>query len=184
MMKPTITVLAALALTAGFAQDQTQTTGLAEAPAVLEGVSPHGYWVPRGSVIAGGIWDLFYSDNLPMVVRSDGGGGMSAQLMVEGRLPVDPTALSLTVETYATSPNIQQTVALWDWNIGAWVMLGSDRVGNWDTPLEYLAPSDILRFSEAGTGRIQAAIGFRAVGPVATPLWQARIDSVYWTYGR
>jgi hypothetical protein len=134
--------------------------------------------------MAGGIWDLIYSDNMPLVLRSDNGNGMSAQVIVEGRLPVDPTALSFTAESHATSPNVAQTVALWDWDARTWVTLGTDRVGSWDTPLEYLVPGDVLRFSEAGTGRIQAAIGFRAVGPVYTPLWQARVDNVYWTYGR
>ena len=181
-MKPTVTLIAALTLTAGFAQDQTQTGGLEEAPMAVGGVSPTGYWIPRGSVMAGGIWDLIYSDNMPLVMQSDRRGGMSAQVMVEGRLPLDPTALSFTVETHATTPNITQTVALWDWNAQTWVPLGSDRVGSWDTLLEYVVPGNILRFSEAGTGRIQAAIGFRAVGTLTTPIWQARVDNVYWTY--
>src|SRR5687767_8807436 len=148
MMKPTLTFIAALALTQGFAQDQTQsTTGLAAAPIEVGGVSPHSYWMPRGSTMVGGIWDLLYSDNLPMVLRSDQGSGMSAQLMVEGRLPVDPTALSFTVETHVTTPNIEQVVALWDWNAGTWVVLGSDRVGAWDTALEYAVPTEnLLRF--------------------------------------
>ena len=182
-MKPTFTLIAALALTAGFAQDQTQTTALEEAPMTIGGVSPHGYWIPRGSTLAGGFWDLFYSDNMPLVLQTDHGRGMSAQVMVEGRLPIDPTALSVTVETHATSRNIQQTVALWDWNANTWVSLGSDRVGSWDTALEYVVPGDFLRFSESGTGRIQAVVGFQAVGPTNTPLWQARVDNIYWTYG-
>lgn len=181
-MKPTITLIAALALTAGYAQDQTQTGGLQEAPITIGGVSPHGYWIPRGSVLAGGIWDLIYSDNMPMVMQSDGGRGMSAQVMVEGRLPVDPTALSFTVESHATTPNITQTIALWNWDAQAWMSLGSDRVGSWDTQLEYTIPGDILRFSQAGTGRIRAAIGFQATEPLMAPLWQARVDNVYWTY--
>ena len=181
-MKPTVTLLAALALTAGFAQEQTQTSGLEEAPMTIGGVSPHGYWIPRGSVLAGGIWDLFYSDNMPLVMQTDGRRGMSAQVMVEGRLPVNPTALSFTVESHATAPNVAQTVALWDWDSQMWVTLGSDRVGSWDTPLEYVVPGDILRFSEAGTGRIQAAVGFWSTGRTPVPFWQARVDNVYWTY--
>jgi hypothetical protein len=115
-----------------------------------------------------------------MALRPDYGSGMPAQIMIEGRLPIDPTGLSLTVETHATLPNVRQTVAMWDWDAQTWVVLGSDRVGAWDTQLEYTVPGDILRFSEAGTGRMQAAIGFAGRGP----FWQARVDTAFWTYSR
>ena len=186
MMKPTTLIIAALATVGALAQDPTRTegAGLVSEPVftTVASVSPSFYTIPRGSVLSAGTWDLFYSDNVPLVLQSDRGGGMSAQVMVEGRLPIDPTALSLTVETHATMPGVQQVVALWDWNARNWVVLGIDRVGSWDTALEYVVPGDVLRFSEAGTGRMHAAIGFRSSNSFGG--WQARVDQVYWTYGR
>ena len=118
MMKPTTLIIAALATVGALAQDPTRTegAGLVSEPVftTVASVSPSFYTIPRGSVLSAGTWDLFYSDNVPLVLQSDRGGGMSAQVMVEGRLPIDPTALSLTVETHATMPGVQQVVALED----------------------------------------------------------------------
>ena len=181
-MKLLMTSIAAL----GMAHAMAQTVPVVEEtqPTSVSGLSPMGFWLPRGSLLAGGIWDLIYSDNLPMVLQSDLGGGVPAQLVVEGRLPVDPTGISLAVESHATSPNVQQVMAMWDWNAQNWVVLGSDTLSAWDNVQEYSVLGDPLRFSEAGTGRIRALIGYRSAGRTYGPMWQARVDNVYWTYSR
>lgn len=179
-MKTFMTVIAALGMIQAYAQNEATV----ELPTEIGGVSPHSFSLTRGSILAGGIWDLFYSDNFAMVLRSDLGGGMPAQVMLEGRLPVDPTGLSITVASHATSPNVQQTVAMWDWDARTWVVLGSDTLGAWDAQREYTVSGDVLRFSEAGTGRMVAAIGYRAIGSTYGPLWQARVDTAFWTFSR
>jgi hypothetical protein len=179
-MKTFMTIIAAL----GIVQAYSQTVVSATVPTEIASVSPHSFSLARGSILAGGIWDMFYSDNFAMVLGPGYGGGMTAQLMLEGRLPVNPSALSISVESHATSPHIQQTVAMWDWDARTWVVLGSEILNAWDARLEYAVPDDFLRFSEAGTGRMQAAIGFRAIGSTYSPLWQARMDSSFWTYSR
>jgi len=179
-MKTFMTIIVALGIVQAYAQNESPATN----PILISEASPHSFSLARGSILAGGMWDLFYSDNFSMVLRSDYGGGMSAQLILEGRLPVDPAGLSLAVESHAISPNIQQTVAMWDWDARAWVVLGSNVLSAWDAQRDYAIPGDILRFSQAGTGRMQAAIGFRAIGPTYGPLWQARVDTSFWTYAR
>jgi hypothetical protein len=187
MMKSFTVTIVALAAVSALAQDQTrsQQTGLTIAPPMsIGGVSPHSFWVPRGNVMAGGIWDLIYSDNLPLVLGSDFGRGMSAQVIVEGRLPANPSDLAIGVESHATSTNIRQSIALWDWSARAWVHMGSDVLGSWDTLAEFSVIGNPLRFSEAGTGRMRAAIGFRPVANTWTPAWQVRVDAAFWTYSR
>lgn len=179
-MKTFMTVIAALVMIQAYAQNEATV----ELPTEIGGISPHSFSLTRGSILAGGIWDLFYSDNFAMVLTSDYRGGMPAQLMLEGRLPVDPTGLSITVESHATAPNVQQTVAIWDWDARTWVVLGSDTLGARDAQREYAISGDVLRFSEAFTGRMQAAIGYRAVGTTYGPLWQARVDTAFWAYSR
>lgn len=177
-MKIFTTLIVALGLLQAHSQTQTVPT---TATSFVGTESPYRYFVPRGSTI-GGMWELAYSDNVPMILRSDNGSGMSAQLMLEGRLPIDPSRLSFTVESHVTMPFVEQTVALWDWNARAWVILGSDVLGSWDLQREYALPGDPLRFSQAGTGRMQAAIGFTSLrGAFGNP-WQARVDTAFWTY--
>ena len=179
-MKLLIASIAALGTAGAMAQTVPEVT---ETEAfVVSGLSPHAFQVPRGSVMTGGIWDMFYSDNAPMVLQSDLGGGYPAQVIVEGRLPLDPTGIALAVESRSTSPNVHQTMALWDWSANSWVTLGSDMLGAWDNVQEYTALGDPLRFSEAGTGRMLALVAYRSVGPTYGFRWSAFVDQIYWTY--
>ncbi|MDQ2987061.1 MAG: hypothetical protein M3R13_10150 [Armatimonadota bacterium] len=171
-MKLLITILAGLGASSAFAQDVTTR--------FVGTTSPYAYLLPQGNILAGGMWDLVYSDNLPLVLRPNLGNA-ATRLVLEGRLPTDPSALSFTVESHSTAPNVEQVVAMWDYDARTWVTIGADTLWSLDSAREYTVPDQILRFSEAGTGRMRVQIAIRSYGQFAYP-WQARIDSVYWSW--
>ena len=174
-MKLFVTLIAAALGGAALAQDEANVR-------YSGSLSPYGFSIPRGNLMAGGMWDLIYSDNLPMVLGTNvNSNGFPVQVILEGRLPIDPSQLSFAVESHTTSPNIEQTVALWNFDARDWVIVGSDILWSYDNVREYSVMDSILRFSEAGTGRVRALVAFRPVGP-NYGLWQSRIDAVGWRY--
>ena len=174
-MKLFITLIAAALGGAALAQNEANQR-------YAGSVAPHGFSIARGNLMAGGIWDLIHSDNIPMVLSAGPNmGGFPSQVILEGRLPVDPTQLSFAVESNTTSPNIEQTVALWDFDARNWVIVGSDILWSYDNVRDYAVTDPILRFSEAGSGRVRALIAFRPVGRTYG-LWQTRIDAAGWRY--
>src|SRR5687767_1237723 len=104
-MKLLITILAGLGVSGALAQDVT--------PRFIGTTSPYAYLLPQGNILAGGMWDLIYSDNLPLVLRPTIGNG-ATRIVLEGRLPLDPSALTFTIESHSTAPNVEQIVAMWD----------------------------------------------------------------------
>jgi hypothetical protein len=145
-------------------------------------LAPFGFAIPRGNLLAGGFWDLVYSDNSPVVLSTQfSANGYPVQIILEGRLSLDPAELGFAIESHSTSPNIEQTVALWDFDARNWVTLGSDVISAYDSVREYAVVGPVLRFSAAGTGRVRALIAYRPVGP-NYGAWQARIDAAGWRY--
>lgn len=156
---------------------------VAEIPEVQR---PDGFEVIRGSLLSGGLSDLFSSDNMrldvqqrPPLLASD----PSVQVVLNGTAPTGSAAgLFFRLETNSNgfpSIAVRQRIELRDFQANAWEIVDERNATVSDSIVDVSITSNASRFIQAGTNRLQARINWFDRG-VALANWSGRIDLAFW----
>lgn len=145
---------------------------------------PTGFSLFRGIYIDGDLNSLVSTDQSYLHVRPQitfNAREAPVQLIVDGVAPF-PSARSLKINfrCRVDTPNVAQTIDLFDWNANAYVTVDTRAASLADTTVE-VVPVNPSRFMQAGTGAIRARVSLRAVGGTVHALWNVYIDLVDWT---
>jgi outer membrane protein assembly factor BamB len=133
----------------------------------------------RGSLISGGLSDLQNSDDQRLILGA--GATFSAseppiQVVTTSTSPVaTPQTLRVRIEARASSANLRQSVDLWDYVSGQYVIIDFRPSTLEDSVMEADAPNP-TRFVQAGTRQIRARFTWKATGSVFGFPWRAQID--------
>ena len=138
----------------------------------------------RGRVLAGGIPELGAQDGQYYVV----GKGVVVnpseapiRVVFEGVSRwSDVSKLKFNLRHKVNSANLEQTVELFDWTTGTWVLTTTNAAPLADTTFTLNGPNPD-RFIEAGTKKMRARLQLRTVGPTTLSDWGTSIDLVNWT---
>ena len=153
---------------------------------VSEAISPGSFSMFRGSVFSGNLTSLQQSDDSKLILRP--GAVLTTfeppvQLRVNATAPLAmPNGFSFSVESSASFAFAQQTIALWNYDVGAYETLDSRIVLPADDTANVTVRTDPERFIEDGTLALRAIVRYRAVGPALTFPWSARVDRAWWTF--
>ena len=146
-------------------------------------VDVESFSLARGIVISGGLPQLLNSDNMYLVMRP--GVVLSSteepiQLILNGTAS-DATATSMKfrVEASVNQANLSQRIYLFNYTANAWVQLDSRAATLTDSVVQVTAPTP-QQFLETGTNHVKARVSYKAIGPILSYPWQARVDQVYW----
>jgi hypothetical protein len=152
-------------------------------------VLPEAFSVNPGRILSGGLASLQLSDDNRMILAP--GVTLSTSqspiaLLVEAQSPVESASeISVIVESHAGAGGIRQQIELRDFDAGAWVVVDTRiaTIGN-DGTATITLNSDLNRFIEDGTNRMQVRVLYKATGPVLLYPWQTRVDQVKWLVNR
>jgi len=146
-------------------------------------VPPTSYQVVKGVYVSGGISELTNSDDQRFVAKR--GPFLSAteapvQVAVTGTSPSqNPTTLKIVLEANVNTPNLKQTIELWDYVAGAYVQVDTRTATQSDSVVEINATSP-ARFVKAGTKEIKAKFSWKLSGFGSQVIWSASIDRAIW----
>jgi len=151
---------------------------------VMTHVQPISFTVSPGQVLAGGLSELLQSDDKRMVIRPGVVLGSSAYpivVRVTGLVPpgTGENSLTIRVESHASSSSILQRIRLYDPFADVWEEVGLGLVTTTDGVRE-VTVNDPERFMTPATGTVRAEVSYRAIAPVLSFPWQARIDQIEW----
>ena len=138
----------------------------------------------RGIVLSGGLTQLLNSDDSYLVLRP--GVVLSSteepvQLILTGTARgATASSLKLRVEAGVNQANLGQRISLFDYAANNWVQLDSRTATLADSVVEVTAPTP-QNFIEPVTNRVKARVSYKAVGPILSYPWQARVDQVFWS---
>lgn len=106
---------------------------------------------------------------------------VSIEVNFSGSLPTaTPDTLSLTIESVVNTPNLLQTVELFDFDVGNWETLDSS-VGTLSDNSQTLdAAGDLTRFVGPANA-VLARVSWNATGPVVLSPWAVDLDVFKWT---
>lgn len=147
-------------------------------------VQPESYRVARGRRTGGGLPELGSSDDGALTVdnRSPVANQSEAPINVEfgATAPfASPVGMSLTIESRVSASNLSQSLELFDWQGGAWVVQDL-RAGSLSDQTVTVRVADPARYLRTGTREMLARVLVRRVGPVPQSTWAAHVDLVSW----
>jgi hypothetical protein len=91
--------------------------------------------------------------------------------------------MTLRIESAATAPAIRQTVALWNFQTGAYEPVDARQLTITDNTITLSFPTNAGRFVEPlGTREVRLLLGYKATGPVFIYPWSAFVDNVTFTF--
>ncbi|MCH7905619.1 MAG: PD40 domain-containing protein [Armatimonadetes bacterium] len=147
-------------------------------------IPPDSFSLFRGILIAGGLSDLFSSDNLRMFVRPGitlNQAERQVQLIVVGTAPTEtPTVLRFRVEAHASINNIGQWIDLWNYDTNSYEQVDFMIATTADSVVEVTITTDPSRFIENGTLAMQARVSYKEVGIVLSYPWLIILDQTVW----
>jgi hypothetical protein len=149
-------------------------------------VAPVDYTVFRGLQVSGQLSDVQATDD--QYLKFNPGITLNPSeppvwIEFEGTLPSDnPTTLSVTLEASANSVSINQSIEMFNWDIGQYQLVDSRLASlNSDSVVTINVTSNVADYVQAGTGHIKTRTGWRASGIVFLFPWTICIDHVAWT---
>ncbi len=154
----------------------------------LETLLPSNYSLERGMVLSGELADLWYSDDLYLVMRPWivlSGAEAPVRIVIEGRLsnPSTVTSLDFLLESGVNMSNLGLTIEMFNFTTNSWVVVHQSTASTTDSTIQVSAPGPVANFRD-GTGRVRSRISWRALGIVIGYPWQARIDRAVWLFSR
>jgi 6-phosphogluconolactonase (cycloisomerase 2 family) len=146
---------------------------------------PYSFEVTRGIITGGTRQDTVASDDLRMRFRP-GIVFTTAQAPIEltltSRSPfANPSELRFQIESQGTSPNIRQTVMMFDFDANAYVQVDERQMTVTDSVVD-IVRTDADRFIEDEDQTIRLKVFYRATGPVFAYPWETRIDRTAWSF--
>ena len=139
-----------------------------------------------GTLVEGGLEDLFESDDERVVIRNRPPPSIRApaiELEVEGIAPAAPLlSLIFRVEASSTArpPRVPQRIELFNFTSGAWDQFDERFATLEDSMVEVLIASDVDRYVEGATRRLLARVRWFSPGDVVNASWTAAIDQAVW----
>lgn len=139
--------------------------------------------IERGLLMAGGVNDLLFSDDSrlqlrPAPVFSTGQNPVS--LVLEGTSPLaNPASMTFRYEGHATAGAVQRTVEAFNFSTGQWVSVDTGASTTVDSSVA-INIANAPAFVQDGTNKVRVRIGFKAIGPVFSYPWTARVDRAVW----
>ncbi len=138
---------------------------------------PQNFTLLRGFVRAGGLSDLFQSDNqylrlIPGFVLNQAEAPI--QVDIQGTAPVNqPLQVTLVWEVAGNVPNVEERVELYNFNTGQWDLVNTQIITQQDTHYEVS-----LRLSGyvSSSREVRARLSHRALGLVLFYPWEVRLD--------
>ena len=161
---------------------------------VVSGVSASrvvidGFNVLRGVQTAGDLEDVFESDDSylkfkPGLTLNSSEPPVWIEFM--GTLPGDnPAALTITLEARANTLGLNQTMEMFNYNSGLYELVKMQSASfNVDSISTVDVSANIPDYVQAGTGSVQARVGWRAAGPILIYPWTICIDQIDWSVGK
>lgn len=147
-------------------------------------VAPNLITMERGSIFAGGVPDLALSDEQRLQLRPGitfGSSESPIKAKISGVSSVlAPSVIRLTLESQASSANINQKIEMLVQATGVWEELDSRATTVTDTTVQLLINTNASRFVDAA-GNIAARLSYKVTAPIFSLPWTARIDRCVWT---
>ena len=147
-------------------------------------VTPNTLFLLRGLVTAGGISDLFFSDDLRLEVRAGLTlflGESPLQAVMTGTSPVEsPTELRFTLESSVNTPGLTQTIELFNYDTSSYEEVDLSIPGAMDATVAVSITVSPERFVQAGTREMRARVLFKRVGLTLLWPWSAKLDQAVW----
>ncbi|MBA3726190.1 MAG: SBBP repeat-containing protein, partial [Armatimonadetes bacterium] len=147
-------------------------------------LAPSSFTVFRGSVISGNLNSLLASDDHRLVMRP--GVVFSSQeppiqLIVNATSPnATPSRLEFSVEAHCSVSNIEQRIALYNFDTQAYETLSTSTASTSDWRTTVVVTSNPERFIGPNL-ELRSRVAYKAQGPVFIYPWFARVDQVKWT---
>ncbi|MDQ2987096.1 MAG: hypothetical protein M3R13_10330 [Armatimonadota bacterium] len=150
-------------------------------------VTPDSVTAVRGAAVASGVIRTIESDNVrlhykPGVVLVS--SQEPIQLLVRARAhETGPASMTLRIESAASATAIRQTVALWNFQTGAYESIDARQLTTADNTITLSIPTNAARFVEPfGTREVRLLLGYKPSGPVLSFPWSAYVDNVLLTF--
>lgn len=138
----------------------------------------------RGRVQGGGIAEIASQDGQYMSVANGFIANQSEapiRMVFEGTSRwTDISKLKFNFRHKVNSPNLEQTLELFDWTTNTWVETSTAAAPQTDTSFVVAGPNPD-RFVNPTTKKMKARLQIRAVGPTNGSNWGTSIDLVNWT---
>ncbi len=153
-------------------------SGIGSVPA-----APTSFSMFRGSVFSGNLASLIQSDDSRLILRPGvtlGSQEAPIQMIVNSLSPVaSPSKLEFFLEAQASSSNLTQSIALWNYDSQTYENLTSRPTTTADSTAGVVISSDVDRFIGPNL-ELKARVSYKAFGPTLLFPWQARLDQVKW----
>lgn len=150
-------------------------------------VSPSTLTFVRGRQISGDVTSLSVSDDQDLVGELFFVANQQeapVQIQFDGTVGLgNVTSITFTLEGAVNTPNLVQTLMLWDWNSSQWVTIDTRGATLTDSTASVNVSADAARFVSSA-GSLRARVAYRANGPTASTLWRTATDFVQWTINR
>lgn len=164
-------------------QQATKTSALQVNSAAVV-VNPGSYALNLGLLEAGGLSDLFTSDDSYLRVRSwivPSTLSPEIQITLYGVSPAaSPSQLSFQVESKTSYGYVNQTMELWNWTTNSYESVDVRPIGTSDTTATVAASGNLSRFVQSGTGNLKARVSMKATGPIPATVWRTWYDRTVW----
>jgi len=147
-------------------------------------IPPLSFTLFRGLLISGNLQSLIQSDNNRLVIRP--GVVFSSheppiQLIVDATSPnATPSRLEFSVEAHCSVQNIEQRIALYNFDTQAYETLNTSTATTSDSTVVAVVTSNPGRFVGINL-QLRSRVAYKAQGPVFVYPWFARVDQVKWT---
>ena len=145
--------------------------------------TPSSWTVFRGQIVEGAFEDIFNSDDSRVGLIP--GFTINASeapiwVILDGVLENSFSSLALSIEAHASSPNLERTIEVWNWETESYDVVD---VSNEAFPSDMVVDVDVSSpdFVQPDTGATQARIGWRVAGFVISLPWQIDIDLFRWS---
>lgn len=146
-------------------------------------VFPNSMSVTQGTLRAGIIQDLFFSDDR-LVRIEEAPGSIAAEVIVEGVSTLaSVTALRVGLETSVSalpSNAVVQNLYLFNFGSGQYELADSRDATGSDNSIVVTPSGDPNRFVQSGTKLVRAKISWVDKGILFFPAWQAKVDRLVW----
>ena len=167
----------------GWNLDDIQIWGVPAGPSG-ETVLPESYEIVRGQHLAGGLEDLFQSDDARLDVRL-GFAISSAEppvwIETEGIAPsATPSALWMVCEAKADTVGLTQKMELLNVDTQQYEEIDAGPATTTDSVAQVKVTGDPSRFVDPDSLKIKARLTWKAYGPVTLFPWQVGLDQAVW----
>lgn len=150
----------------------------------LNTLAPDDYLIMRGVYISGGLSELAFSDDSPLVVRSQylpslPGSPIQVQFKAHSSV-THPSSLKFKFEARASQNNVTQKLLLFSYQSNAYELVDVRPATTTDSVVTITATGDLSRFVNPADGEVRALATYDA-NPGPGIGWQALVDQVQWT---